>query len=139
MASATSNYPLAEHSPAVRAAQSIGFVTGVWACFALALGFAAGMRHRTANPPAVSASERVNPNDAPASSLARLPGIGPARARAIIAHRDGVHERTGRRSAFRNARDLQEVKGIGPATVNNLQPWLQFDGPFPDGDTSPER
>ena len=139
MASATSNSRLAEHSSAVRAAQSLGFVTGVWACFALALGFAAGMHHRTTSPPAVSASERVNPNDAPVSSLARLPGIGPARARAIVAHRDRVHERTGPRPAFRSAGDLQQVKGIGPATVNDLQPWLQFDGPFPDSDTAPER
>ena len=139
MASATSNSRLVERRPAVRAAQSLGFVTGVWACFALALGFAAGMRHRTTSPPAVSTSERVNPNDAPAASLARLPGVGPARARAIVAHRDRVHERAGRRPAFRNAGDLQQVKGIGPATVNDLQPWLQFDRPFTDSDTSPER
>lgn len=139
MASATLNYPLAEHSPAVRAAQSLGFATGVWACFALAVGFAAGMHHRTTSPPAASPGERVNPNDAPASSLARLPGIGPARARAIVAHRNRVHERTGPQPAFRNAGDLQQVKGIGPATVNNLRPWLQFDGPLPDSDTPPER
>lgn len=61
--------------------------------------------------------ERVDPNTAPAVELERLPGIGPARARAILEERS----RTG---PFRSADELRRVPGIGPATVRRLEPHL---------------
>jgi competence protein ComEA len=52
-------------------------------------------------------------NTASAAELAGLPGIGPALARRIVAHR-AAHGR------FRSVAQLEEVAGIGPATVKRL-------------------
>ena len=51
------------------------------------------------------ATGRVNINSASADELARLPGIGPAKARAIIEHRTT--------EPFHKPDDLRRVKGIG--------------------------
>ncbi|MFO8155540.1 MAG: helix-hairpin-helix domain-containing protein [Thiohalospira sp.] len=62
-----------------------------------------------ATPP-VAAPDAPDINSADAESLATLPGIGPARARDIIAHRP-----------FGDLDALQAVSGIGPATVARLR------------------
>jgi DNA uptake protein ComE-like DNA-binding protein len=65
----------------------------------------------------------LDPNTTPADSLQLLPGIGPALAERIVAARQaGLH--------FARARDLQEVRGIGPRTIARLEPYLVF--PQPD-------
>lgn len=61
----------------------------------------------------------LDPNSADAASLEVLPGIGPARAAAILA------TRCERR--FASARDLERVPGIGPRTRASLEPWLALD------------
>jgi competence ComEA-like helix-hairpin-helix protein len=66
---------------------------------------------------------RINPNAAPASSLARLPGVGFTRAKAIVDYRSSFSEQ----QAFRNCTDLDNVKGIGPKTVQNISQWLKFE------------
>jgi comEA protein len=68
-----------------------------------------------------AATERLNPNTASAVSLQRLPGIGPAKAQAILDYRQahGQH-------AFRSPSDLAAVKGIGQNTVEHLKPYLIF-------------
>jgi competence protein ComEA len=53
---------------------------------------------------------RINVNSASAAELETLPGIGPARAVAIIANRP-----------YANVDDLTRVSGIGPATVEKLR------------------
>ena len=78
----------------------------------------------------VSQSEteiRINPNDAPASSLIRLPGIGTGRARAIVAYRESFGQQEAGRLAFENVDDLQKIKGIGPKTAKNIAEWLKFE------------
>ena len=57
-------------------------------------------------------------NAAPERHLLLLPGIGPARARAI------VEERT-RSGPFASAGDLARVRGIGPGTVSALAPLVR--------------
>ena len=52
----------------------------------------------------LEADERIDPNRAGVTDLDRLPGVGPATARAIVAARDSV--------VFRMARDLMKVRGI---------------------------
>jgi competence ComEA-like helix-hairpin-helix protein len=69
---------------------------------------------------------RINPNDATPESLARLPGIGPARAQAIAAYRENFSQADKNRLAFRDCTDLQNVKGIGPVTAENMCEWLKF-------------
>lgn len=55
----------------------------------------------------------VNVNTADASALETLPGIGPATAADIIAHRD-------QHGPFADLASLEEVSGIGPATRERL-------------------
>ena len=61
----------------------------------------------------------LDPNTADAASLETLPGIGPARAQAIVA------SRCARR--FASPRELDRVPGIGPAGRARLAPWLAID------------
>jgi competence protein ComEA len=63
----------------------------------------------------------VNVNAADAATLAReLQGIGPAKAEAIVAHRE-------KHGPFRSAEDLSRVKGIGAKTVDRNRDFLRFD------------
>ncbi len=62
----------------------------------------------------------LDPNRADAETLSALPGIGPARARAIVEGR--------RAGPYRTARDLTRVHGIGDKTALHLRPWLCFGG-----------
>lgn len=57
--------------------------------------------------------ERVDPNGADATDLARLPGIGPALAQRIVDHRTT-------RGSFTTLGDLQEVRGIGPRLLERI-------------------
>jgi len=126
----------ARRGPALRATQSLAFLVGLSVCLALSLGFALGMLGRTTDPAVVGLGGRINPNEAPAASLMRLPQIGAARARAIVAHRDHAGTRKGRAPVFKKADDLRQIKGIGPAIVEDVRPWLQFDDLPQDGNES---
>lgn len=61
--------------------------------------------------------ERIDPNLASAVQLDRLPGVGPALADRIVAHRE-IHGR------FRTLDDLDAVSGIGPALLERISPNL---------------
>lgn len=63
--------------------------------------------------------EGLDPNGASALELTVLPGIGPARAEAIVAHRT--------RSPFCHPTDLERVPGLGPRTVARLSDWLAIE------------
>jgi competence ComEA-like helix-hairpin-helix protein len=66
--------------------------------------------------------ERVDPNRADEVQLDRLPGVGPATARAIVEARDaGI--------VFLRPDDLVRVPGIGPATVARIEALLDLDAP----------
>lgn len=80
----------------------------------------------------LSAWAEVNVNQAGANELESLPGIGPAKAAAIVAHRSD-------HGAFASLADLDRVPGIGPATLANIGPLVVFaaDGePVPAASTS---
>jgi DNA uptake protein ComE-like DNA-binding protein len=111
----------------LRAAQSLAFLVSVGICLALASGFAVRVFERSEGSPLIRSGERINPNEAPTASLRRLPQIGAARARAIVAHRDRVGIQRGQPPAFKTADDLRQIRGIGPAIVEDVRPWLQFD------------
>lgn len=78
-----------------------------------------------APPPASTAPKSsdgvVNLNDASEDELARLPGIGPGKARAIAEHR--------RAHPFRRIDELTRVKGIGRKTFGRLRPYITTVGP----------
>ena len=86
-------------------------------------------RARRASRP-LSAGETLDPNRAPAVELERLPGVGPATARAIVATRKG-----GR--VFRWREDLLDVRGIGPATLARIAPHVALTGAPPGPTTAP--
>lgn len=65
----------------------------------------------------LSPGERLDPNRAREEELDRLPGIGPATARAIVSARDSA--------PFESLEDLTRVRGIGPATLERLRPALE--------------
>ncbi len=70
----------------------------------------------------------LDPNAASAEDLTVLPGIGPARAAAIVAQRE--------RASFCRPEDLERVHGLGPRTVARLRGWISFDA-LPDGCSIP--
>jgi competence protein ComEA len=71
-------------------------------------------------PPAPTPRLRIDPNTAPAPALAALPEIGPTRASAILRAREDA--------PFASGLDLERrVKGIGPATLRKIEPYLRFD------------
>ena len=69
----------------------------------------------------------INPNFASVASLTRLPGIGRARAEAIVAYRESLRGNRIGEKAFEDLNDLQKVRGIGPKTAENMAKWVKFD------------
>lgn len=61
----------------------------------------------------------INVNTADAELLTELPGIGPARAEAIIEERET-------NGPFESAEDLTRVSGIGEATAASLEDQITF-------------
>lgn len=70
-------------------------------------------------------AEPLDLNRASADSLEVLPGIGPARAAAIVAERA--------RRPFERVEDLRAIHGIGPRTISGLEGWVRVAPPRPDG------
>ena len=107
--------------------QSFAFVISASVCVLLSLCFVVSSLSELQQSCEVELDEKINPNDAPAASLLRLPGIGIGRAEAIVAYRANSSEKNGNRAAFETIDDLQKVKGIGPKTVQNISEWLKFE------------
>jgi competence protein ComEA len=71
------------------------------------------------------AASRVDLNSASADELARLPGIGPAKARAIVDHRA--------EAPFRRPEDLRKVKGIGDKLYDRIKDQVTVGDAAPKG------
>ncbi len=67
----------------------------------------------------------INPNFASWESLARIPGIARGKATEIIRYREN-YINTNMGLPFTCAEDMQNVRGIGPATIQNIKPYLHF-------------
>lgn len=68
---------------------------------------------------------RLDPNTATWAEIAALPGMGEAIAKRIVAYREQQCAR-GNARPFRALADLDAVSGIGPRTLEELEPYLQF-------------
>lgn len=71
--------------------------------------------------PAAAESSPVNLNTASAAELAALKGIGPAKAQAIVEHRD-------KNGDFKSVDDLKLVRGIGDKMLEQLRPQVTVAG-----------
>jgi competence ComEA-like helix-hairpin-helix protein len=83
--------------------------------------------------PAPSDSQPIDINAASASQIEGLPGIGPALAKRIVAHRDSA-------GFFADFAGLCDVRGVGPALAERLRPLVTFGGrisPLSDACDSP--
>ena len=91
----------------------------------LLLTFAAYSPRFTSKPPDYRPGElaayRVDLNRADRSELMQVPGLGPGKADAIVAHRNAV-------GSFGSVNDLSGVKGIGPKTIDQIQSHVIVDG-----------
>ncbi len=76
--------------------------------------------------PKVLPTAPLDLNRATATELAALPGIGPALAARIVAHREAV-------GAFPRLEALRGVPGIGPKRYERLAPHLSVREPSPTG------
>jgi competence protein ComEA len=76
------------------------------------------------------ADGRVILNAASEAELTKLPGIGPSRARAILALRQ-------RLTKFRAVEDLLRIKGIGRKMLRRLRPNVVLDRPAVDEHAAP--
>jgi competence protein ComEA len=83
------------------------------------VGLPLGRGVRAAGGPDAVAS-RVDINSASVDELARLPGIGPAKAQAIVSHRST--------DPFRKPEDLRNVKGIGDKLYEQLKDQITVGG-----------
>ncbi|TFG47013.1 MAG: ComEA family DNA-binding protein [Gemmatimonadales bacterium] len=65
--------------------------------------------------------ETLDPDRATIAELLRLPKVGPALARAIVADREA-------KGPFQSAKGLDRVPGIGPKLLEAVSPYLTFPG-----------
>jgi len=70
-------------------------------------------------PSAVAPGATLDINTASEQELDALPGVGPSTAKAIVQYRD-------QHGPFRSIDDLGNVKGIGPAKLEQLRPSVTF-------------
>jgi hypothetical protein len=86
----------------------------------LSMGLFAISRRGVGPPPAPVADLVVDPNSAPPEVLMALPRLGPVLVGRIVAER--------REAPFSSLADLDaRVRGIGPATVEALRPYLRIE------------
>ena len=72
-------------------------------------------------PDSLLPDEVIDLNAADTYDLDRLPGIGPAKAEAILAYRE-------EHGPFQSVDDLLSVSGIGEVTLENLRPYVAAGG-----------
>jgi len=63
----------------------------------------------------------VNINTASQEELVMIPGIGPAKAAAIVEYRQTAK--------FNSTEDIVKVKGIGEKLYQSIRPYITVDGP----------
>ncbi|PNZ82676.1 ComE operon protein 1 [Staphylococcus microti] len=71
----------------------------------------------TSNTTNGAQGQPINLNTAQLSDLTTIPGIGPAKAQAILAYRE-------EKGQFQSVEELKEVKGIGDKTFENLSSYF---------------
>jgi competence protein ComEA len=112
-----------------RTTNKLGLACKLLAAFALASALttaSVGSAQRDQGANAAPTTEAaalgvVNLNTASEEELVRLPGVGPAKAQAILRMRE-------QRGPFKRVEDVMHVRGIGRKTFRKLQPMLTLQG-----------
>jgi len=81
--------------------------------------FALAQAAPAADPPPLAGV--VNVNTASSDELQLLPGVGAARAEALLTLRK-------QRGGFKSVEELKDVKGIGDAGLTRMRPYVRLDG-----------
>jgi len=81
-------------------------------------------------PAMPAATSAIDINSADTAQLESLPGIGPAKSKAIIDYRT-------QNGPFQNAADLEKVPGIGPKTMEQLAPLIMVKPGMPSMPAAP--
>lgn len=117
--------PAPPPSPDRRADRALGLLVGLLVLLVAvrSTGGRAGLRPTDHLPPV---STTVDLNAADRAELTAVPGIGDKLANAILSHRAA--------GRFEAVDDLGRVKGVGPATLDKLRPWLHVGDPPPARD-----
>lgn len=114
-AAAAGNGQAAETSPSSASAQA---VVSPASSPTEAVGEPVSANESPALPPSIpDPSGLINVNTADAATLMELPGIGEAKAKAIIDYRNQF-------GPFRTQADLMNVKGIGPKMLEKMKPYV---------------
>jgi hypothetical protein len=71
---------------------------------------------------------RIDPNEATVEELGRIPHVGEATAKKIIAWRDSRKPTAADGTVFRRIEDLDAVPGIGKRLLDEMRPFLRFPG-----------
>src|ERR1041384_2041644 len=74
-------------------------------------------------PRASDLLDKLDPNTASKDDLSALPNLGPALAPRITEDRERFQKDPPNDPAYKTIDDLQRIKGIGPATLENLKPY----------------
>ena len=70
--------------------------------------------------------DRIDPNTADVATLAAMPQLGLKRAQTIIDYREARRRSRPDVIVFERPEDLMRIKGIGPATLDQIRPYLAF-------------
>jgi competence protein ComEA len=85
----------------------------------LALALAWTSRHTGRGAPPPDPTLVIDPNSAPPAVLLALPKLGPVLVGRIVAERE--------RQPFESLDDIDaRVRGIGPATITSIRPYVRF-------------
>jgi DNA uptake protein ComE-like DNA-binding protein len=80
-------------------------------------------------PSANQLADRLDPNTATVAELAAIPHLGEGHAAAIVEFRERFEREHPGHAAFLRLSDLEQVRGIGVATAEVMQPYLTFPTP----------
>ncbi len=69
---------------------------------------------------------QLDPNVASAEALAALPGLSSRQARQIVIFRENFLEAKGQKQCFNIIEDLDDVRHIGPKTLEKVGKYLRF-------------
>lgn len=68
---------------------------------------------------------KLDPNNAEATALVAIPGLGERRSRDIVAFREKKNSESNA-VIYKEIKDLMQVRGIGPALSKQMEPYLIF-------------